>query len=185
MFCPKCGQRDDVNSKFCRGCGENLKAVSKAMEPRWRKWLYRKLDSYIRQRQSKLSVAAGNFRKFRWFWLMLIGFYLAEGVFSGNKEWWEMDSWFMALFFSFSLLTGYWDYVSYRRLSASGSSDNKAPAQPARLPDPAVELSSAPTTNELAIPTTKELAPRFSVTESTTRQLEPLTAAKKRSGDLL
>jgi len=46
-------------------------------------------------------------------------------------------------------------------------------------------LSSAPTTNELALPATNEFSPPFSVTESTTRRLEPVTAAEKRSGELL
>jgi len=35
---------DDGNYKFCRGCGENLKAISKAMERRWLKLFYRALD---------------------------------------------------------------------------------------------------------------------------------------------
>jgi len=40
-------------------------------------------------------------------------------------------------------------------------------------------LPSAPTTNEL------ELATPFSGAESTTRRLEPLAAAEKRSGEFL
>src|SRR5262245_51390805 len=91
----------------------------------------------------------------------------------------------MALVMFLGLLAVAWDYISYTRLSASGSKDNLSLSQTARLPDSAMELPSAPTTNELAIPTTNELAPPFSVTESTTRRLEPVAAAEKRSGDLL
>ena len=180
MFCPKCGQRNEGNYKFCRGCGENLQTISKAMERRWLKLFYRALDGYIRNKDRKLPDAANNYRRTRWIWLMLIGVYLAFGVFSDSKYWWVM-----VLMIFITLLAGAWDYVNYKRLSASGSKPNKSSSQPAILPDSAVELHSAPTTNELAIPTTNELASPFSVTESTTRQLEPLTAAKKRSGDLL
>jgi hypothetical protein len=77
------------------------------------------------------------------------------------------------------LLSSFWDYVSFKRLSASGSRDNSWSSQPASLPDSKAELPSAPTTNEL------ELAPPFSVAESTTRRLEPLTAADKRSCELV
>ena len=171
MFCPKCGQRNEGNPKFCRGCGENLKAISKAMERRWLKLLYRALDGYIRYRHRKMSAAAIAYRKFRWLWLTCIGIYLALGVFDDNKHWWGM-----ALLFILILLTGAWDYVTHRRHSVSGSNDNETPAQAASLSDSVAELPSAPTTTELVT---------FSVTEPTTRQLEPLTAVKKRSGDLL
>src|SRR5262245_41705500 len=43
VFCPMCGQRNEGNYKFCRGCGENLKATGR----RQKKLLYRALDSYI------------------------------------------------------------------------------------------------------------------------------------------
>ena len=54
MFCPKCGQRNEGDYKFCRGCGENLKAIAKAMERRWLKLFYRALDGYIRRQNRKL-----------------------------------------------------------------------------------------------------------------------------------
>ena len=174
MFCPKCGQRNEDNYKFCRGCGENLKAILKALERRGQKLLYRALDSYIRRRHRNLPDAARTFRSFRWLWLTFIGFYLALGIFDDKKDWWMMVS-----LICLSLLAGFWDYVSYQRLSASGSRDSSRSSQPASPPDSAAELPSAPTTNEL------ELAPSFSVAESTTRRLEPLTAAEKRSGELV
>jgi len=166
MFCPKCGKRNERNYKFCRGCGENLKAISKAMERRWRKLLYRVLDSYIRDSHRHMSVTAKSFHRYRWLLFTLIGIYLVDGVIGKRKDWWAP-----ALLYFLILLAGAWDYISYKRLSASGSSNDKLSAQPASLPDTAVELSSIPTTNELASP--------FSVTESTTRRLEPLSHDKK------
>jgi hypothetical protein len=99
---------------------------------------------------------------------------LTEGLFGARKDWWVWAS-FMLLI----LLASFWDYVSFQRLSASGSRGDRSSSQPASLPDSNSELPSAPTTNEL------ELAPPFSVAESTTRRLEPLAAAEKRSGELL
>jgi hypothetical protein len=174
MFCPKCGQRNEGDHKFCRGCGENLKAIAKAMERRWLKLFYRALDNYIRRQNRKLPGAARAFRNFGWLWLMSAVMSLMEGVFGDRKDWWVWVS--LTLLIS---LAGFWDYVSFQRLSASGSRDNRSSSQPVGLPDSKAELPSAPTTNEL------ELAPPFSVAESTTRRLEPLTAAEKRSGELL
>jgi len=174
MFCPKCGQRNEGDYKFCRGCGENLKAIAKAMERRWLKLFYRALDGYIRRQNRKLPGSARSFRIFGWLALMSIVMSLMSGLFGDSKDWWVWAS-LMLL----ALLASFWDYVSFQRLSATGSRDNRSSTQPASLPDSAAELPSAPTTNEL------ELAPPFSVAESTTRRLEPLAAAEKRSGELL
>jgi hypothetical protein len=174
MFCPKCGQRNEGNYKFCRGCGENLNVIPKAMERRWLKLLNRALDAYIRRRNRKLPADATSFHRFRWIWFILIGFFAALGVSGFYKKWWWIT--FTLLL---TLLANLWDYARFQRLSASGSGGNRSSAHPANRPDSAAELSSAPTTNEL------QLAPMFSVAESTTRRLEPITAAEKRSGDLL
>lgn len=172
MFCPKCGRRNEDEHKYCRDCGENLKLLSKAMERRWRKWLNRALDPYIRNQNRKLAESARSFRRLIWIWLGLIAASLIRGLADGDKNWWAMPLVWLSM-----LLIGFWDYVAYRRLSTSGSNDNKRQAKSAATPDSAAELHSAPTTNELA--------PPFSVTEPTTRRLEPLSAAKKRSGELL
>ena len=173
MFCPKCGQRNEGDYKFCRGCGENLKAIAKAIERRWLKLFYRTLDGYIRRQNLKLTNSARSFRIVGWLYLISIAMSLMSGLFGDSNDWWVWAS-FMLLV----LLANFWDYVSFQRLSASGSRDNRRSSQPASPPDSAAEAPSAPTTNEL------ELAPPFSVAESTTRRLEPLTA-EKRSGGLV
>src|SRR4030095_7917007 len=138
---------------------------------------YRVLDGYIRNKDRKLPHAADNYRRSRWIWLIYIGFYMAIGVFSDRKY-----CGVMVLGGVLALLVGAWDYVNYLRLSGSGPNDNRSSSRPASLPDSAVELPSAPTTSVMAIPTTNELAPPFSVTESTTRRLEPVAAPKKSGG---
>jgi hypothetical protein len=174
MFCPECGQHNEGDYKFCRACGENLKAIAKVMDRRWLKLFYRALDGYIRRQNRKLPGSARAFRTVGWMYLISIVMSLTSGLFGDSKDWWVLAS-LMLL----ALLASFWDYVSFQRLSASGSRDNRSSSQPASLSDSAGDLPSAPTTNEL------ELAPPFSVAESTTRRLEPLTAAEKRSGELL
>jgi hypothetical protein len=174
VFCPKCGQRNEGDYKFCRGCGENLKAVAKAIERRWLKLFYRALDGYIRRQNPRLPYSPRSFRIYGLLCLMSIVMSLTEGMFGYRKDWWVWMSFTLLV-----LLAGLWDYVSFQRLSASGSRDSRSSSQPVSPPDSRAELPSAPTTNEL------ELAPPFSVAESTTRHLEPLTAAEKRSGELL
>jgi hypothetical protein len=174
MFCPKCGQRNEGDYKFCRGCGENLKAIARAIERRWSKLFYRALDGYIRRYNLKLPYSSMSFRISGWLYLTSIGMSLMSGLFGGSKDWWVWTSFILLLF-----LAHLWDQVSFQRLSASGSRENNSSSQTASLPDSKAELPSAPTTNEL------ELASPFSVAESTTRSLEPLTAADKRSGELV
>src|SRR5262245_57382740 len=120
MFCAKCGQSNEGNYKFCRGCGENLKVISKAMERRWLKLLNRALDDYIRRHDRKLPSAANSFRSFWWVWLIFIVVFAALGLFGRYKNWWWITS-----FLLLSLLAGLWDYVSFQRLSVS---KNRAPA---------------------------------------------------------
>src|SRR5215813_11384647 len=117
---------------------------------------------------------ARSFRIFGLLCLMSIVMSLMSGLYGDSKDWWVWASFSLVVF-----LTVFWDYVSFQRLSATGSRDDRSSTQPASLPDSNAELPSAPTTNEL------ELAPPFSVAESTTRRLEPLAAAEKRSGELL
>jgi len=144
------------------------------MEMRWLKPFYRALDAYIGWQNRKLPYSARAFRKTGWLYLISLGIYLMVGLFGDSKDWWVMVS--LTLL---PLLAGFWDYVSFQRLSASGSRGNRSSSQPASMPDSNAELPSAPTTNELV------LGPPFSVAESTTRRLEPLAAAEKRSGELL
>ena len=121
MFCPKCGQRNEGDYKFCRGCGENLKAIAKAIERRWLKLFYRELDRYIRSQNLKLPGSARPFRISVLLYLMSIGMSLMLGLFGDSKDWWVWGSFTLLL-----LLATFWDYVSFQRLSASGSRDNRS-----------------------------------------------------------
>src|SRR5262249_51211973 len=136
------------------------------------KLFYRALDAYIRRQNPKRPYSARSIRIFGLLCLMSIVMSIMSGLFGDSKDWWVWAS--LMLLVSLAV---FWDYVSFQRFSASGSRDNRSSTQPASLLDSAAELPSAPTTNELSAP--------YSVTEPTTRRLEPLTAAEKRSGELL
>ncbi len=54
MFCPKCGESNGDETKFCRACGENLKVVAQAMTGRMPVALATKLDAYIERKNERL-----------------------------------------------------------------------------------------------------------------------------------
>jgi|SRR6266850_6436963 len=54
MYCPKCGTQDNDDTKFCRGCGENLKVISQAMTRRLPVILASKVDAYLERKNERL-----------------------------------------------------------------------------------------------------------------------------------
>src|SRR5262249_49260582 len=103
MFCPKCGHRNEGDYKFCRGCGENLKAIAKAIERRWSKLFYRALDGYIRSYNLKLPISGRRFRIGVWAYLMSIGASLLQGLYGYSKDWWVWVSFVLLL-----LVASFW-----------------------------------------------------------------------------
>ena len=53
MYCPKCGIQNNDETKFCRGCGENLKVVSQAMSRRLSVILVSKVDAYLERKNER------------------------------------------------------------------------------------------------------------------------------------
>ena len=54
MYCPKCGIQDNDDTKFCRGCGQNLKVVSQAISRRLPVILASKVDAYLERKNERL-----------------------------------------------------------------------------------------------------------------------------------
>src|SRR2546429_2614206 len=54
MYCPKCGSENDDGTRFCRGCGENLKVISQAMTKRLPVILASKVDAYLERKNERL-----------------------------------------------------------------------------------------------------------------------------------
>ena len=57
IHCPTCGEANESSSTFCRGCGENLEAVVKAMTRRLPAALTDRLDRYILKQDDDLHTA--------------------------------------------------------------------------------------------------------------------------------
>ena len=151
MYCPKCGIQNDDETKFCRGCGENLKVVSQAMSRHLPVILASKMDAYLERKNSRIrrdsifGALSGTI-------FLICGLYfIIEGK----------TSWARSLFFvatgCIALLWSLWDHLVYKR---SLSLDVRVVRGP-------------PTADELAqIDAAQIVEPPASITESTTRHFD-------------
>ena len=151
MYCPKCGIQNNDETKFCRGCGENLKVVSQAMSRHLPVILASKMDAYLERKNSRIrrdsifGALSGTI-------FLICGLYfIIEGK----------TSWARSLFFvatgCIALLWSLWDHLVYKR---SLSLDVRVVRGP-------------PTADELAqIDAAQVVEPAASITESTTRHFD-------------
>ncbi|HEX9630498.1 MAG TPA: zinc-ribbon domain-containing protein [Pyrinomonadaceae bacterium] len=151
MYCPKCGIQNNDETKFCRGCGENLKVVSQAMSRHLPVILASKMDAYLERKNSRIrrdsifGALSGTI-------FLICGLYfIIEGK----------TSWARSLFFvatgCIALLWSLWDHLVYKR---SLSLDVRVVRGP-------------PTADELAqIDAAQIVEPPASITESTTRHFD-------------
>jgi hypothetical protein len=153
MFCPKCGESNGDETKFCRACGENLKVVAQAMTGRLPVALASRLDAYIERRNERLRRDGIGSAVFGLCFVLLAGYELWKGSpFFGTAG-------VMLLFAFFMLLVSAWDMLAYGRSL-----------------DPRAKSSNPLTIKDTAA--TRELPPRrtppapASVTETTTRHLD-------------
>lgn len=151
MYCPKCGIQNNDETKFCRGCGENLKVISQAMSKRLPVILASKMDAYLERKNSRIrrdsiySAVSGSI-------FVICGLYL---MIEGRTSW--ARSLVFVVIGCLALLWSLWDHLVYKR---SLSSDVKV-------------LKSAPTTNGLPPHDAAQIVePLESITESTTQHLE-------------
>lgn len=157
MYCPKCGQDNPDDGKFCRGCGANIAVVSNALAglP----------PGTANKSKAKVpSIESALTSLFTGFAFLAISIALA---FTIGRTWW-----FWLLIPAASLIaTGIAKYVQYEQyrdaLKATGNWPNvELPArQPAELPpQPATYTSPEPQYK------TGDMVPP-SVTDATTRHL--------------
>jgi len=151
MYCPQCGIQNDDETKFCRGCGENLKVISQAMSRRLPVILASKMDAYLERKNSRIRRdSIYNF--FGGCLFIFIGLY---SVISTGGFW--SSSWYFAVVGFFMLVWSLWDHMVYKR---SLSLDVRVVRGP-------------PTADELAqIDAAQIVEPLASITESTTQHLD-------------
>src|SRR5215510_3076797 len=150
MFCPACGvENNQKEVRFCRSCGTELGAVSRAMNRSLPMRIATSLDTYLENRfQRNLSNGVVNLIAF--LALLIVGtIYLASG--------WSGWATFMLILSFLSLLFGVWDIWIYRR--------NLPPTAKKQI------LSSQPNTTELDS-SHKDLPQPLSVAEPTTKKLD-------------
>jgi len=177
MYCPKCGRQNEDRLNYCRACGENLKTISKAMGRRWPKLLTSLLDRYIRYKDRNLAKAGRRLK----LWIIGGSIWLCLGIAGKIKG--DPDWWFDLLLGLFYLVIGTWDYTTYQRRLASDSNQSKltpsaehrATTLAAAITDQigVAELASSLTTEKLEPSGQRRAEPPSSVTEATTRQLDP------------
>jgi hypothetical protein len=163
MYCPKCGESNGEDTKFCRACGENLKVVAQAMTGRLPVTLASKLDAYIERKNERLRRDGIGSAVFGVCFILLSAYELSKGSpFFGTTG-------IMLLFAFFMLLVSAWDMMAYKR-----SLDPRAKsANPLSIKDHG--------TKELPPQRTAPGAMPPSVTESTTRHLKtPVERTKER-----
>lgn len=155
MYCPKCGIQNNDETKFCRGCGENLKLISRAMSRRLPAFLARKMDAYIESRNRQLRRDSIGYASIGGLFIFL-GLYDVIGT---GASW--ASEWFNVAFGCFMLFLGLWDYMVYKR---SLSTEVKI-----------ARMRSTDRPNALPPHDVVQIAaPPVSVTESTTEHLDAM-----------
>jgi hypothetical protein len=150
VYCPRCGESNDVDTKFCRKCSENLQAVKNAMRRRLPAFITNKLDRYIERRYKHLLRES------------LIGavlgvFFLLPGIFSLTVEGMNTPGVLYTLVGCLCFVMSAWGMLVYKRSLSSASA--------------AADLPDATDTRELPPQNPFQIAPP-SVTESTTELLD-------------
>ena len=148
MYCPACGiENNQEASRFCRACGADLRAVSRAMNKSLPVQIASTVDAYLENRYQQ-NMRSGIVNILAFVALLSVGL---GHIYFG---WTKLGAFMLALS-AFSFFFGVWDIWIYRR--------NLPPiAKPLALP-------SDKQTNKLSA---SEPQPPRSVVEPTTKKLE-------------
>jgi zinc-ribbon domain len=164
MFCPKCGQQNPDNGKFCRSCGTDLGNVSSALtapagQP----------NTLLTKKGKPVSLEGAITKIFSGFAFLIVACVLGYTGMAGGKAWWF---WMLIPAFG-SLGSGVAQYMQIRRLEKGQPVYGSIAATPALPPNQSPALP--PQQTQFAAPDSRyktgDLVPA-SVTDNTTRHLE-------------
>lgn len=154
MYCPRCGESNSNDTKFCRTCGEDLKVVARAMTRRWPAVPANKLDKFIERRDMNEQILNQS----------ILGAVMgAIGMFIGIVK--EGQATIVVVVIACLLfIVSIWDIVVYKRSLSSASA--------------AADLPPAADTGELLPNNPLQIAPP-AVTESPTKRLDQFAERAK------
>ena len=157
MYCPKCATQNNDDTKFCRSCGSNLSLVPQALTGRLLDAPSGRRRHRGRDRSGPPNLARGITSVFTGVGFLLVSF--GSFFFAPAGRLW----WFWMLIPAFAMLgRGVAEIVS-AKYSANLTQGMSQAAMP-----PAPRTGELPPRNEVPFPPP-------SVTEQTTRQLDPTT----------
>jgi hypothetical protein len=157
MYCPICATQNAEETKFCRSCGSNLSLVPQALTGRLPDARSHRRRHRNREDQGPPSVADGITRAFMGVGFLLVSF--GALFFAPAGRIW----WFWLLIPAFAMLgKGIAEIVSARY------GPNLTPGATQAAVPPAARTAELPSRNDVHFPPP-------SVTEQTTRQLDPTT----------
>ncbi len=105
MYCPKCGIQNNDGTKFCRGCGENLKVISQAMSRRLPVILASKVDAYLERKNERFRRDSILAAVIGCIWLL----YGLRGLVTGGAV-----AWFPIVVGCLALLWALWEHMVYK-----------------------------------------------------------------------
>ncbi|HVG19916.1 MAG TPA: zinc ribbon domain-containing protein [Blastocatellia bacterium] len=162
MYCPRCATQNSDDTKFCRSCGVNLSLVPQALTGRLPD---ARTGRRGRHREGRLEKPPNLTRGITQLFTGLGFIVIAVAILfspNGGSWWWAM------LFPAFALLSkGIAEIVGAKTSTSLPPATNHTTMPPARVTD---ELPPRPTYDPLPPP---------SVTEGTTRHLDPASDSYK------
>jgi zinc-ribbon domain len=166
MYCPRCATQNSDDTKFCRACGANLSLVPQAMTGRLPEARHTRRRNRHGRDDGPPDLSNGIQKLFVGIGFIFVA--LAARFFAPAGHIW----WFWLLIPAFATLgKGVAEIVSAKTyLTGLPPSANYTPIPPARV------------TNDLPPRNTNEALPPPSVTEGTTRHLDPVSDSYKERG---